>query len=40
MRAEVVLHRNSARFFALFLVGLVVAFWPSYCGWFLGLPLS
>jgi len=30
MRTEVAIYRNSARFFALFLVGLVVAFWPSY----------
>ena len=30
MRAEAAIYRNSARFFALFLVGLVVAFWPSY----------
>jgi hypothetical protein len=30
MRAEGVLYRTSARFFALFLVCLVVAFWPSY----------
>src|SRR5262252_2720819 len=30
MRAEAALYRNSARFFALFLLGLVVAFWPSY----------
>jgi FtsH-binding integral membrane protein len=30
MRAEVALYRNSARFFALFLLGLLVAFWPSY----------
>ena len=30
MRGEAVLYRTSARFFALFLVCLVVAFWPSY----------
>jgi len=30
MRGEHVLYRTSARFFALFLVCLVVAFWPSY----------
>src|SRR5215813_8948012 len=30
MRAEAALYRNSARFFALFLLGLVLAFWPSY----------
>jgi len=30
MRAEAALYRNSARFFALFLLALVVAFWPSY----------
>jgi len=30
MRAEAAIYRNSARFFALFLLGLVVAFWPSY----------
>src|SRR3954468_10948462 len=30
MRAEGALYRNSARFFALFLLCLVLAFWPSY----------
>lgn len=30
MRAEAALYRNSPRFFALFLLGLVLAFWPSY----------
>lgn len=30
MRAEAVLYRTSARFFALFLLCLVFAFWPSY----------
>jgi hypothetical protein len=30
MRAEPALYRNSPRLFALFLLGLVVAFWPSY----------
>jgi len=30
MRPEAVLYRTSARFFALFVVCLVVAFWPTY----------
>ena len=30
MRAEEALYRTSARFFALFLLCLVLAFWPSY----------
>jgi hypothetical protein len=30
MRADAALYRNSARFFALFLLCLLFAFWPSY----------